>query len=123
MGLSPNFVKVTLRKQQGREVLVVDGVTPEDPDKVKAIYVGLAHGKKNIIPPASGDAAPANAPIALQPDGEIKSAAPADAPNGSTWTATISQPRPKVKVGEKVVVIGVGVPTSNRARPVFWHRT
>jgi hypothetical protein len=124
MGLSPNFAAIRIdQDNDGREVLVVDGVTKENPGRFKAIYVALAHGKANIVPPPRGDAAGANSPLALQPEGEIKSAAPADAPDSKSWIATIAQPRTKVKRDDRVLVIGVAVPVSSRARPLFWHET
>jgi hypothetical protein len=119
---SPNFAKITIRQDGTREVLVVEGTTKGNPNGLKEIYVGLAHGTRDLVQP-SGDAAGAKTPVGLKPDGTIASAAAADAPNGATWKATISQTRPKVKPGEKVMVIGVGVPTSSRARPRFWHQT
>jgi hypothetical protein len=121
VSFSPNFAKITIRQDGTREVLVVEGVTTGNPNGLKEIYVGLAHGTKDLVQP-SGDAAGAQ-PVGLKPQGTIASAATAEAPNGATWKATISQTRPKVKAGEKVVVIGVGVPTSSRARPRFWHQT
>jgi hypothetical protein len=120
VSFSPNFAKITIRKDGTREVLVIEGATAGNPNGLKEIYVGLAHGAKDLVQP-SGDAA--SAPVGLKPAGEIHSAAAADAPNGATWKATISQTRPKVKPGDKVVVMGVGVPTSSRARPRFWHQT
>jgi hypothetical protein len=122
VSFSPNFAAITIHRDGTREVLVIEGATAGNPNELKEIYVGLAHGAKDLVQP-SGDGAGAPAPVGLKPDGEIHSAAAADAPNGATWKATISQTRPKVKPGEKVVVIGVGVPTSSRARPRFWHTT
>lgn len=122
MSFSPNFAKITVRQDGKRQVLVVEGATEGNPNELKEIYVGLAHGPNDLVQP-SGDAAGAHAPVGLKPAGELHSAAAADAPNGATWKATISQPRRKVKPGEKVVVMGVGVPTSSRARPRFWHQT
>ena len=122
MPFSPNFAKITIRQDGTREVLVVEGVTTGNPNGLKEIYVGLAHGTKDLVQP-SGDAAGAQAPVGLKPDGAIRSAAAAEAPNGTAWKATISQTRPKVKLGEKVMVIGVGVPTKSSTRPRFWHQT
>jgi hypothetical protein len=122
MSFSPNFLSVTLRQNGGREMLVVQGVTKGKPDEVQAIYVGLAHGDKDLVQP-SGDTAGAHGPIGLRPDGELRSAASAEAPNGEEWKVTISQPRRKVKRGEQVVVIGVGVPMRSATRPRFWHQT
>jgi hypothetical protein len=122
VSFSPNFAKITIHQDGTREVLVIEGATDGNPNELKEIYVGLAHGAKDLVQP-SGDAAGAQAPVGLKPAGEIHSAAVAEAPNGVRWKATISQPRPKVKLGEKVVVMGVGVPTSSRARPRFWHET
>jgi hypothetical protein len=123
MSFSPNFVSVKLRTANGRERLIVQGVTEGDPDALKDIYVGLAHGKRNLVPAPRGDAAGADRPVALQPEGKIRSAAQAEAPNGVNWKATIAQESSKVKRGEKVVVIGAAVPVSTRARPFFWHQT
>ena len=122
MSFSPNFAKITIHQDGTREVLVIEGATDGNPNELKEIYVGLAHGTKDLVQP-SGDAAGAQAPVGLKPDGAIRSAAAAEAPNGAAWKATISQTRPKVKAGEKVVVMGVGVPTSSRRRPSFWHET
>jgi hypothetical protein len=124
MSFSPNFVNVTLRvNAKGKQSLVVQGVTAGDPDEVQAIYVGLAHGNANFVAPAQGDAAGPNAPVELQPQGAIKAAASAKTPNGDSWKATITSVDPNVAAHEKVLVIGVAVPTSTRKRPFFWHQT
>jgi hypothetical protein len=122
MSFSPNFVKVTLRRNGTSEKLIIQGETDGDPNELTAIYVAMAHGR-NFVEPAHGEAAGAHRPLALKPEGEIKSTAPADAPNGTQWKVTLSQTRPKVKVGDTVLVIGVGVPTRSTRRPVFWHQT
>jgi hypothetical protein len=124
MSFSPNFAKIRItHNDRGREVLLVDGRTVGDSEAVKAIYVGLAYGKANLVPTPRGTAAGADSPLALQPEGQITSAAPVDGPSGKDWTATIAQPRTKLKHGDRVLVIGAAVPVSSRARPFFWHQT
>jgi hypothetical protein len=110
MSVTGNFKKVTVRVNgSGREEIVVEGET-NNPRQVQAIYVALARASRGLVQPPGQIA-------------QIRSTARAEEPDGATWQAHMSQTRPKVGVGDEVLLIGTAVPANARARPVFWHQT
>jgi hypothetical protein len=120
MGLSPNFLKVSVGQDaSGKDVVFVHGKTDEKPERVQAIYVALGHGE-DLVQPRRGVGA--NAPVQLQPKGDLETAAKVPRASAQNWSVKIAQPNPKIGPGEKVLVVGVAVRTS-RPSPLFWQET
>lgn len=122
MPFSSNFIRVSVGKDDnGHDAILIDGKTT-DPADVKAIYAAVAHGK-DLVAPSSGGTAGADASVRLKPKGgQIQSAGASKAPSATDWNVTLPQTRPKLKVGERVVVLGVAMLKSTKA-PAFWQQT
>jgi hypothetical protein len=111
-----NFTSVTLRVNPDRsQQLVIEGAT-DKPQEVKEIYVGLAHGKRQLSVSANGA-------VGLPPAGKERELVKAVAGAGATWKATIEKPSPRLSIGEQVLVVGVAMLKARGEPPVFWHQT
>jgi hypothetical protein len=120
MGLSPNFVEVSVGKDSnGQGVITVRGKTDTEPNRVEAIYVALGHGE-DLVTPRSG--AGADAPARLKPDSELDTAAKVTRPSAAAWSVKIRQPEREISVDEKVLAVGVALRTS-KPKVIFWQET
>ena len=122
MPFSSNFLRVSIGKDDnGRDAIVIDGKTKDTAD-VKAIYAAVAHGK-DLVAPAAGTTASADAAVRVNPKGgELRSVGASEAPTAANWNVTLPQTRPKLKPGERVLVVGVVVLKSTPV-PAFWQET
>jgi hypothetical protein len=108
-----NFTSVTLGPDDhGAEKLKVNGES-EDPDRVKALYVAVAHADATDGPLGAGHAG--------DPPEGLPSTAVQSPDGAGFWTAVFDQERPPYKVGETVLVVGVIV--DGKGIPSFWHQS
>jgi hypothetical protein len=100
----------------GSQEVVIEGET-ERADEVKAIYVGLSHGKRQLSVSANGS-------VGLPAKGKEQDLVKAvGGKGGETWKATIEKPSPKVAFGEQVLCVGVAMLKDRSKPPAFWHQT
>jgi hypothetical protein len=114
MPAAGNFTTVTLGPDDtGTEKLKVNGVSDE-PDRVNAIYVAVAHAGAQHSLTAGEDTGdePHNLPstAVVMPAG------------ASGWTAFLEQGDPPYELGETVLAVGVMIDGKDGS-PSFWHRT
>jgi hypothetical protein len=114
MSVTGNFTTVTVGADDtGTEKLKVNGVSDE-PDRVKAIYVAVAHaGAQDTLTAGEDtgdDAQELPATAVVMPAG------------ASGWTAFLEQADPPYELGDTVLAVGVMVDSEDDS-PSFWHRT
>jgi hypothetical protein len=112
MGVSGNFTSVTLGPEGSPDPKLKVNGESEDPDRVKALYVAVAH--------ANADQGPLGAGQAGDPPAGLPSTAVRSPDGAGFWTAVFDQERPPYKVGETVLVVGVIV--DSKGIPSFWHQ-
>lgn len=110
MPVTGNFTSVTLGPDDhGHVKLKVNGQS-DDPDRVKALYVAVAHVDADDTRLGAGEL---GTPVGLP-----STAVPT--PDGAGfWTATLDQGSPPYTVGETVLAVGVIV--DSKGSPSFWH--
>jgi hypothetical protein len=116
MGFGANFTKVTLSKNgQGADVLEVEGVTVEDPERATELHVAVAD-PEHLLPAAGAGG------------GELGAARTATLKiqgTATTWRVTVPVGTPLPQAGAKVLVIGAAVldpPEKDGVKdsPFFW---